>query len=166
MSPLYKPVILDNDVICVLFLTDALERLLSVWPHRSFFVTDQVRMEANLWKSRGEELIALLDKLETQGIISTITIDESSEEEIIAYATLSLAKKFGMGESASIAIAQNRGYDVATNDGDAREQSRELYPSVKTIGSGSLLNWAIADGLIPEAEGIQLRKAMDQYFLD
>ena len=154
MSPLYKPVILDNDVICVLFLTGALERLLSVWPHRSFFVTDQVRTEANLWKSHGEELI------------STITIDESSEEEISAYATLCLAKKIGMGESASIAIAQNRGYDVATNDGDAREQSRELYPSVKTIGSGSLLNWAIADGLIPEAEGIQLRKAMDQYFLD
>ena len=164
MSPIHKPIILDNDVVCILFLANVLERLLSIWPQGSFFITERVRTEANEWPSRGKELIALIDKLETQGVITTTTIDDSSEDEIIAYSILCLSKRIGMGESASIAIAQNRGYDVATNDGDAREYCRELFPSVKTIGSGTILNWAISDGLIPEDEGTMIREAMDEFF--
>ena len=165
MSPIHKPIILDNDVVCVLFLAGALERLLSIWPHGSFLITERVREEANVWPNRGKELIALIDKLETQGVITTITIDDSSEDEIIAYSILCLGKRIGMGESASIAIAQNRGYDVATNDGDAREYCHELFPSVNTIGSGTILNWAVADSLIPEDEGLTIREKMDELFI-
>lgn len=165
MAPIHKPIVLDNDVVCVLFLAGVLVRLLSLWPHGSFFITEQVRGEANEWPSRGTELITIIDQLEAQGIIKTITIDDSSEDEIIAYSILCLTKKIGNGESASIAIAQNRGYDVATNDGDAREYCHELYPTVRTWGSGALLNWAITDGLISVDEGTKIREAMDKCFL-
>lgn len=165
MSPIHKPIVLDNDVVCVLFLAGVLERLLSIWPPSSFFITVQVRNEANDWPSRGKELIAILDYLEAQRIITTITMDDSSESEIIAYAILCLEKKIGKGESASIAIAQNRGYDLATNDCDARGHCHELFPIVRTWGSGHILNWAIADGLIPEDEGLKIREAMDKCFI-
>jgi predicted nucleic acid-binding protein len=165
MPPIHKPIVLDNDVVCVLFLAGVLVRLLSLWPRGRFFITAQVRDEANKWPSRGKELVTLIDQLEAQGIITTITIDDSSEDEIIAYSILCLGKKIGNGESASIAIAQNRGYDVATNDGDAREHCHELFPTVRTWGSGALLSWAITDGLISVDEGEKIRKAMDSCFI-
>lgn len=164
MSRIHKPVIIDNDVASTLFLVGALERVLSVWPRGSFYLAARVKEEARQWKSRGQELLGILDQLEKQGIITVTSIDETSEEEISSYAVLLIGKKLGMGESASIAIANNRGFNIATDDSAARIACHELYPSIETIGSGTLLNWAVRDGLIPKSEADKIRQALDQYF--
>jgi len=164
MSPLFKPLVIDNDVISTFFLAGVLKQVLSIWPSGSFYVPARVKSEAREWKSRGQELIAILEKLENKGIIIITSLDEDSEEEITAYAKLRLEKHLGEGESASIAIAYNRGFNAITDDGEAREACKELCPNVKTIGSGTLVNWAEKDGIIGASEAVQIRESLDQFF--
>jgi predicted nucleic acid-binding protein len=134
MSPLKKPVVLDNDVISRLYSAGALRRALEVWPKPGFRVTEQVIDEARQWRSEGQRLVALLKALEAEGILVFISIDESSEEEIWAYARLQLEKKLGRGESASIAIACHRGFDIATDDSVAADTCKAMDPQ--------FLSWA------------------------
>jgi len=79
-------------------------------------------------------------------------IDETSEEEIWAYARLLLQKKLGRGESASIAIASHRGFDIATDDSVATDTCKTMNPSVAIFGTGALLNMAAQEGLITQDE--------------
>lgn len=152
MSPLKKPVVLDNDVISRLYSAGALRRALEVWPKLSFRVTERVIEEARRWPAKGQRLVALLKELEAEEIIAFISIDESSEEEVWAYARLQLAKKLGRGESASIAIACHRGFDIATDDSIATDMCRTMNPSVSIFGTGALLNMAAQDGLMTQNE--------------
>lgn len=152
MSPFKKPVILDNDVISRLYSAGALRRALEVWPKHSFYVTQQVIDEARQWPTKGQELVALLEDLIAEETLVFTSIDDSSEEEIWAYAKLSLQNKLGQGESASIAIACHRGFDVATDDGLARDICKAMYPSVSLSGTRDLLNIAVRDGLMTRTE--------------
>jgi predicted nucleic acid-binding protein len=152
MSPFKKPVVLDNDVISRLYSVGTLRRALEVWPKSSFRVTDQVIEEARQWRAQGQRLVALLKDMEPEGTLAFISIDESSEEEIWAYARLQLEKKLGRGESASIAIACHRGFDIATDDSVAADTCKALNPSVSILGTGALLNMAAQDGLMAQNE--------------
>jgi len=152
MSPLKKPVVLDNDVISRLYSAGALRRALEVWPKLSFRVTERVIEEARQWRTQGEILVALLKELEAKGILAFVSIDESSEEEIWAYARLQLEKKLGRGESASIAIACHRGFDIATDDSVAADTCKDMYSSISIFGTGALLNMAVQDGLMTQNE--------------
>lgn len=153
MSPLKKPVVLDNDVVSRLYSAGALRRALEVWPRLSFRVTEQVVEEARQWRAQGQRLVALLKDLEAEGVLVFVSIDESSEEEIWAYARLLLEKKLGRGECASIAIACHRGFDIATDDFVAAETCKAMSPSLSIFGTGALLNMAIQDALITQNEG-------------
>lgn len=152
MSPLKKPVVLDNDVVSRLYGVGALRRVLQVWPKSSFRVTEHVIAEARRWRTEGQRLVALLKELEAEGSLMFISIDESSEEEIWAYARLSLENRLGRGESASIAIACHRGFDVATDDSVAADTCKAMNPSVSILGTGVLLNMAVQDGLMTQDE--------------
>ncbi|MCK4221831.1 MAG: hypothetical protein KAX25_03090, partial [Dehalococcoidia bacterium] len=116
MSPLRRPVILDNDVISRLFAAGALRQILELWPKGTFLVTGRVLDEVRKWRARGQELSGLLEEMESDGILEVVAVDESSEEEAEAYMRLALQNKLGRGETASIAIASNRGFDLATDD--------------------------------------------------
>ena len=152
MSPLKKPVVLDNDVVSRLYSAGALRRALEVWPRLSFRVTEQVVEEARQWRAQGQRLVALLKDLEAEGILVFVSIDESSEEEIWAYARLLLEKKLGRGECASIAIACHRGFDIATDDFVAAETCKAMSPTLSIFGTGALLNMAIQEGLMTQNE--------------
>ena len=152
MSPLKKPVVLDNDVISRLYSAGALRRALEVWPKLSFRVTEQVIEEAGQWRTQGQRLVALLKELEAKGILAFVSIDESSEEEIWAYARLQLERKLGRGESASIAIACHRGFDIATDDSVAADTCKAMNPFVSIFGTGALLKMAVKDGLMTQNE--------------
>jgi predicted nucleic acid-binding protein len=152
MSPLKKPVVLDNDVVSRLYGVGALRRALQVWPKSSFRVTEQVIEEAGRWRSQGQRLVALLKELGAEGILMFISIDESSEEEIWTYARLLLENRLGRGESASMAIACHRGFDIATDDSVATETCQAMNPSVSILGTGALLNMAAQDGLMTQDE--------------
>jgi len=152
MSPLKKPLVLDNDVVSRLYSAGALRRALEVWPKSSFRVTERVVKEAWRWRSEGQRLVALLKDLEAAEIIVVISIAESSKEEIWAYARLQLEKKLGRGESASIAIACHRGFDIATDDGVAADTCKAMNPSVSVFGTGALLNMAVQEDLMTQGE--------------
>jgi len=152
MSPLKKPVVLDNDVVSRLYSAGALRRALEVWPRLSFRVTEQVVEEARQWRAQGQRLVALLKDLEAEGVLVFVSIDESSEEEIWAYARLLLEKKLGRGECASIAIACHREFDIATDDFVAAETCKAMSPSLSIFGTGALLNMAIQEGLMTQNE--------------
>jgi len=129
-----------------------LRRALQVWPKSSFRVTEQVVEEARRWRTEGQILAALLKKLEAEGILMFISIDESSEEEIRAYARLLLENRLGRGESASIAIACHRVFDIATDDSVAADTCKAMNPFVSILGTGDLLNMAVQDGLMTQDE--------------
>lgn len=152
MSPLKKPVILDNDVISKLYSAGALRRVLVVWPKHSFRITEQVIDEASRWRAKGPELVALLEELMAEETLVLISIDDSSEEEIWTYAKLQLESKLGRGESASITIACHRGFDIATDDGLAKDVCKTMCPSVSLLGTGDLLNMSVSDGLMTRRE--------------
>lgn len=152
MSPFTKPVILDNDVISRLYSVGSLCRTLEVWPKRSFYITQQVIVEAGRWRAKGADLVALLEDLIANENLVSISIDDSSEEEIWTYAELLLQNKLGQGESASIAIASHRGFDIATDDEIAGEVCKAICPSVSIFGTGNLLNMAVRDSLISREE--------------
>ena len=152
MSPLKRPVVLDNDVVSRLYSVGVLRRALQVWPKSSFRVTEQVVEEARRWRTEGQILAALLKKLEAEGILMFISIDESSEEEIRAYARLLLENRLGRGESASIAIACHRIFDIATDDSVAADTCKAMNPFVSILGTGDLLNMAVQDGLMTQDE--------------
>ena len=152
MSPLKKPLVLDNDVVSRLHSAGALRRALQVWPKSSFRVTEHVIEEAGRWRTEGQRLVALLKELEAEGSLMCISIDESSEEEIWAYARLSLENRLGRGECASIAIACHRGFDIATDDSVAADACKAMCPSVSIVGTGDLLNKAVRDGLMTQDE--------------
>ena len=143
---------LDNDVISKLYSAGALRRALEVWPKSSFRVTEQVIKEAGQWRTQGQRLVALLKELEAEGTLAFTSIDETSEEEIWIYARLLLEKKLGRGESASIAIACHRGFDIATDDSVAADTCKAMNPSVAIFGTGALLNMAVQDGLMTQNE--------------
>lgn len=152
MPLLKKPVVLDNDVVSRLYGAGALRRALQVWPKSSFRVTEHVIEEARRWRTQGQRLVALLKKLQAEGILTFISIDESSEEEIWAYARLLLENKLGRGEPVSIAIACHRGFDIATDDSVAADTCKAMNPSVSILGTGDLLNMAVKDGLMTQDE--------------
>ena len=152
MSPLRKPVVLDNDVVSRLYSAGALRRALQVWPKSSFRVTEHVIEEARRWRTEGQRLVTLLTELETEGILMFVSIDEFSDEEIWTYARLLLANRLGRGESASIAIACHREFDVATDDSVAADICRAMNPFVSILGTGALLNMAVQDGLMTQDE--------------
>ena len=152
MPPLKKPVVLDNDVVSRLYSASALRRALEVWPKLSFRVTERVIEEAGQWRTQGQALLALLRELEAEKTLLVTCIDETSEEEIWTYARLQLEKKLGRGESASIAIACHRGFDIATDDSVATDICKTMNPSVAIFGTGALLNMAVQEGLMTRNE--------------
>ena len=152
MSPFNRPLVLDNDVVSRLYSAGALARVLGIWPKGTFCITGQVLQEASRWPGRGQHLIALLTQMNVDGTICVVTLDESSGEEISMYANLLLGRRLGLGESASIAIACHRGYDIATDDGLAREACKAVNSSIAVFGTGDLLKLAVRDGLITQGE--------------
>ena len=85
MSPLKRPVMLDNDVVTRLYSAGVLHRSLQVRLKSNFRVTEQVAEEAKQWRTEGQRLAKLLRELEAAGILIFVSVDESSEVEIWVY---------------------------------------------------------------------------------
>lgn len=160
MSPFKKPVILDNDVISRLYSAGALRRALEIWPKHTFYVTQEVIDEARKWPAKGADLSALLKELLANETLGLTSINDSSEEEIWAYAELLLQNKLGRGESASIAIAHHRGFDIATDDEIAQDICKAMCPSISIFGTGNILNMAVRDRLITQGKADSIQAAI------
>jgi predicted nucleic acid-binding protein len=153
MSPFALPVILDNCCISIFFTAGVLQTILTAWPAGTFIIPQRVLDEAAAWKQYGQEVIGICKDLLDSGMIRVVEIDEDSEAEIEAYMKLRLkGPVLGEGESETIAIAYNRGYIAATDDGLARKYCTELFPSVKVVTTAHILNMGLADTLITQGK--------------
>jgi len=153
MSPFSKPVILDNCCISNFQTAGVLKLILSLWLPGIFKIPQRVLNEAGDWKEHGKEVMQTINELRDAKIIEIVNIEEDSEEEINAYIKLRLsAPVLGEGESESMAIAYNRDYIVATDDGIATEFCQILFPSINIITTAQILNMGKTDGLITKSQ--------------
>lgn len=139
--------VLDNSVVSALHQAGALARLLEMWPGR-WVVPAQVREEASRWKAEGQSVVAILDRLERRGTIVYAEIDPALEGARMAR----LSRTLGQGESAAIAMADRRGFQVALDDRAARKACERLQPSVAWVSTEDLLMRAVAEGKLTRAE--------------
>ena len=93
-----------------------------------------------------------MDDLINVSIFTIVTIDDTSEKELEIYAHMVLLGKFGKGESESIAIACHRGYDLASDDGAAKDECRRISSAVSTFTTRKILEMAVNDGLLTQNE--------------
>jgi predicted nucleic acid-binding protein len=153
MSPFHKPVILDNNCISNFHNAESLKLILDLWPPGTFKIPSRVYKEAGSWPGHGEEVCGILKELADKNVIETVDINDNSETEIGYYIQLRLAAPvLGQGESESIAIAKSRGYIVATDDRQATERCKELFPSLEVATTGDILKMAKSDGLLEESK--------------
>jgi hypothetical protein len=160
MSPFERPVIIDNDVISRLYSAGILRKVLELWKRGTFYVVVQVLEEGKRWPAEGHKLGLLLAELLKERIITKVCIDDDSEEEINIYAQLILRGKLGKGESASIAIACNRGYNLASDDAMAKDECRKISRLVDTFTTRRILETAVMDGLLSQSEVDLIRSKM------
>lgn len=153
MSPFSKPVILDNDCVSKFYRSGSLELILNLWPFRVFIIPQRVLTEASNWREHGQDVCRIIDKLRDARIIEVVEINDQSEEELKAYIQLRLmGPRLGEGESESIAIASGRGYIVATDDGTATRQCKEIFPGIEVVTTAKVLDMAVADGLLTQSQ--------------
>jgi len=146
--------VLDNSVVSALHQAGALARLLEMWPGR-WVVPAEVREEASRWKAEGHRVVVILDSLEARGIIVYAEVDPSLEGALMAQ----LSRTLGQGESAAIAMAYRRGFQVALDDRAARRTCERLQPSVEWVSTESLLVRAVAEGKLTRAEATAIWNA-------
>jgi predicted nucleic acid-binding protein len=153
MSPLHKPVVLDNNCINNFYNADSLRLILNLWPPGTFKIPFRVYNEASNWREHGEEVCGIIRELTDNNVIEVVNINDHSETEVKYYIQLRLAAPvLGEGESEAIAIAKSREYIVATDDGQATERCRNLFPSVEVVTTGDILKMAKSDGLLEESQ--------------
>jgi predicted nucleic acid-binding protein len=157
MSPFIRSVIIDNDVISRLYAVGALRKVLELWSTGTFCVVEHVIVEGKRWPAEGQRLGIVLDELIGKGILSVVNLDDASEEELEIYAKMVLLGRFGKGESESIAIACHRGYDLASDDGKAKDECRRIGSSVSTFTTRRILEMAFTDGLLSRNEVDELK---------
>ena len=158
MSPFLRSVIIDNDVISMLYRAGALREIFALWRAGTFYVVQHVIEEGKRWPAEGYRLGLVLDDLTNARIFTIVAIDDTSEKEIEIYAQMVLLGKFGKGESESIAIACHRGYDLASDDGAAKDECRRISSAVSTFTTRRILEMAVNDGLLTQDEADSIRR--------
>lgn len=158
MSPFQRSVIIDNDVISRLYRAGALRKVFALWRAGTFYVVQHVIEEGRRWPVEGYRLGLVLDDLTNARIFTIVAIDDTSEKEIEIYAQMVLLGKFGKGESESIAIACHRGYDLASDDGAAKDECRRISSAVSTFTTRRILEMAVNDGLLTQNEADSIRR--------
>ena len=160
MSPFLRSVVIDNDVVSRLYRAGALRKVLELWKAGTFYAVKHVIEEGKRWPSEGYRLGLVLDDLINVGILTIVAIDDTSEKELEIYAHMVLLGKFGKGESESIAIACHRGYDLASDDGAAKDECRRISKAVSTFTTRRILEMAVRDGLLTQNEIDSIRSKM------
>lgn len=83
-------------------------------------------------------------------------------EELTAFAVL--ASFLGKGESACLALAQQRGWWVASDEGGAfRREAQQRLGSVRLINTPGLLLSAIRAGILTVEEADQAKAVLEQH---
>lgn len=147
MSALPHQVVLDNTVLSALYTARAVSRLLTCG-FCGWIVPLQVRDEAAAWRTQGDELVAILDRLGESGVLEYATPEPGPEAALFA----ELQRTRARGESAAIAIAHHRRLAVATDDRRARRSCEILNPPVQVFEAEDLLLMAVVSGLLPRRE--------------
>jgi predicted nucleic acid-binding protein len=135
--------ILDACVVLNLLASDEVENILGVGA-RKFLICDAVAREVMCLRADGLDADAFemirVDCLVTAGVLKICSLESPLEESLyVNYAGL-----VGDGEAMSIAIAEARGYSIATDDRKARRVASEALLDVRRLffTSDFIRQWA------------------------
>lgn len=95
--------------------------------------------------------------LQNRGALGRVDDDLISSD---VYLDLLTRHSLGAGETECIAVAQELGYFVCSDDRQARELSIELFGRGRTIGTARLLQWCVGDNILVCREAEQRFQGM------
>lgn len=146
-SPASLAYVLDNSVLSALHQAGALDQMLAFWPGK-WLIPEEVREEAQQWKSEGERVIRVLNDLCERGVAAYVRIDPITEGSLLPR----LSRTLGQGEAVAIAIAHARRLGAALDDRAARHACQRLVPPVPWIATEEILLCAVREGYLAAAE--------------
>ncbi len=142
---------LDACVLINLVASDEIETIFSA-AESEFLICEVVRKESFYLRSDDpqEESVEViqLDSLVNTGVLDVCVVEGDEEEALY----VNYASQLDDGEAMSIAIAEARGYALATDDRKARRIFLEVPTSPERLISTSDLirNWAEGESISPE----------------
>lgn len=159
-----KLLINDSSVLLNLLATDCLAQIAADTGWR-FAICPAVRDESKkLRDSATNELVLVdIDPLIASGLLQLL--DLSGDLEQILYVEQSIV--VDDGEAMSIAIASNRGLDLAIDDKQAANHARRVFPRIKLWTTPEILKYWTETAIVPpEAlrKAILLIEARARYF--
>lgn len=150
-------ILLDACVLINLLASEELTTILSL-SNNEFKICTVVKGESFYLRSDKADdqpfTLANFDLLIESGLLTVCDLEDEKEEELY----VDYSSQLGSGEAMSIAIAQSRGYFLATDDRKARRIFLEavMNPAFLLSTADLIREWAEAD-LIPSA---QLKNAL------
>lgn len=138
-------VVLDSSVLINFLRVDRMN-LLAQLSH-DFAVTSHVAFEiSDHYEDQKRRFIAALNS----GTLAELVVNEPNELSL--FATFSDSGRLGAGECSAIAVAINRGHDLALDDMRARRDALNFDPTLTIVGTPELMTLAIEEQLISVAE--------------
>jgi len=135
-----------------------------LWLHRDRSKEKRLPVEVQQRSVRALPHFESLPVLVTEGVLVVIDLQDEERETFARLrdrrfvAQFSLVAGLGRGEAASLAIAVNRNYDIATDDQDAIKILKSLRPDLKAIRIRALLRRGVDSRLLTtkQARGIHM----------
>lgn len=140
LSFLHDTLILDATCVINLYASGHIEEILGTIP-RTVTVAAYVYSKEALWvygnlHRQGQREPIMLQPLIDSGLIKVVTIETEAEAETLAVLSMKIR---GQGEASTGAIAINRNWAIATDDGKARRLFQGMAGHLQLIYTLELL---------------------------
>ncbi len=128
---LVRPVVLDANVLINLIRLNKLDILKNIKGYK-FFIPNHVTVEVHKRTQRLQ-----IHKAFKEGWIQELEISDLSEIEFY----IRYRSRFGQGESACMAVAESRGWIVASDDRSVQREVKKKFGAEKLMSTDILLKF-------------------------
>ena len=148
-------VITDTSVLINFLVIDQVALLVALVDRR-IVVTDHVRNEVT---QHYPGQFARLDQALQVGLLDEISVNDLAEVALFARLT---ATGLGVGECSAIAVAVNRGHELAIDDKTARKRVAQLYPTINILTTELIVVQLIRHGVLDVAAADAIKLDWEQ----
>lgn len=148
--PQHGIVIADSSVLINFLAVDRMD-LIAAHPH-TFLVTNHVSREIK-WEVHEDRYHRYQEALKA-GVLEEIEVNDAVEVEMFGQLS---GKRLGPGECSAIAVAINRGYELAIDDAKAIRAAKEINPKLIVLKTQDLMLDCIRRELIDIAEADSIK---------
>ena len=148
-------VITDTSVLINFLVIDQVALLVAM-AGRRIVVTDHVRNEVT---QHYPTQLARLEQALQAGLLDEISVTDLAEVALFAQLT---ATGLGVGECSAIAVAANRGCELAIDDKTARKRVEKLYPAINILTTELIVIELIRQGVLDVAAADAIKLDWEQ----